>query len=413
MEKYVDLIVKASTSKSLRDLEKYYGAPNIFNDLKIARREVELHSSFLRWLFSPDSNHNLGSKPLELLLQAIAIAKLQDENKDSLLADDMRNAFLVNGFMIDDATAYTEVVTKEHPAKKNQSKRVDLLLELVISIGGRRKILPIIIENKDKSGQHGEQPVVYKDWAMKKYKGPSYWSPIYIFLKPSFHNEKPKCKDYITLTYQNLVDYVIESCLSYGISDYGHFFIKQYLRCISVPDMGKLNEEKTIMAMSKEEKELLKEYYLEHSSLIQAVICAYIDDPETEEDEKESLKSSIAILNTASTRSEKFEFNGIIGKKGATAYNVVKAYVDAHPSISEEDLRKVFPDDIRKSSHEIKSGGVIKNYADPNMDKKRSSDPITIGGGVEIAVSNQFIPETFDNFIKAANKENYIIKRVD
>lgn len=107
----------------------------------------------------------------------------------------------------------------------------------------------------------------------------------------------------------------------------------------------------------------------------------------------------------------KYDFNGLKKlSKGKTVYEVVKKYVEDNPTVTEDELRNAFPDSIRSSDHTSRSGGVIKNYNDENIDISRfSKPPISLSDSTQIGVSNQFTLETMNKFIEKAKDAGYTI----
>ena len=70
----VDEVLSLLNSEAFQSLRSYYDDTTIFNVMGVERSENR-HSSFLRWLFSTNSSHGLGDKPLRLFLRLIATQK--------------------------------------------------------------------------------------------------------------------------------------------------------------------------------------------------------------------------------------------------------------------------------------------------------------------------------------------------
>lgn len=125
-----------------------------------------------------------------------------------------------------------------------------------------------------------------------------------------------------------------------------------------------------------------------------------------------SSKTSPTLPSGSSSRDNtKYDFNGLKKlSKGKTVYEVVKKYVEDNPTVTEDELRNAFPDSIRSSDHTLRSGGVIKNYNDENIDISRfSKPPISLSDSTQIGVSNQFTLETMNKFIEKAKDAGYTI----
>lgn len=59
------------SSLPFQQLKAFYNQTTLFNVIGAERNENR-HSAFLRWLFSPDSSHGLGTEPLKLFLRLVA-----------------------------------------------------------------------------------------------------------------------------------------------------------------------------------------------------------------------------------------------------------------------------------------------------------------------------------------------------
>ena len=82
--------------------------------------------------------------------------------------------------------------------------------------------------------------------------------PILIFLAPDYEKDiKCKCEAFIKVSYQNLVDYVIEPCLMNVSNNQAKSLIENYLRCLSNTTINEIlgKKEGRIMAFVGKEKE--------------------------------------------------------------------------------------------------------------------------------------------------------------
>ena len=271
-------IKKLRSSDEFLKLEECYNHSTIFDALGIQRTETK-HSKFLQWLLNPKSNHQLSDVPLRLFLMLLS-------GKDKI-DDRLKMKFLTDSYKINDVNIETE--RESYRLKnKNNPGRIDIFLSFKID---DKENIAIIIENKiyalettvDISNdieakkyyeaKYGKakvstleqvgQTLLYQFWAETKLKDAK---KIYVYLTPDDDN-LCESKDYNYVTYQEIVDYVIDPILSKDMNNDIRFFINEYLRTICKPSTDEYNEE-TIIATSKEEKKYLKKLGKEYGELI-------------------------------------------------------------------------------------------------------------------------------------------------
>lgn len=79
-------ILKMYASAEYQKLNTYYRQDNIFSIIGKSRDE-NVHSNFLAWLLDSNSNHGLGTKPIELFLRVIDFAKTKMLNRKAYLPE--------------------------------------------------------------------------------------------------------------------------------------------------------------------------------------------------------------------------------------------------------------------------------------------------------------------------------------
>lgn len=121
----------------LQKLEQILGRFNVFDALKVARRELQ-HSNFLAWLIDPHETHGQG----DLFLKAVLVDILR---KVPTGTSNRLSPARLDGTDLHDAEI------------KREYKHIDLLIE-VASLS-----LVIAIENKLDSGEHSNQLNRYRD----------------------------------------------------------------------------------------------------------------------------------------------------------------------------------------------------------------------------------------------------------
>ncbi len=158
---------KFAKSQDLNELEELLNEPNIFNILKIEKRET-LHSNFLAWLLDPNGSHNLGEFFLKEFLKKAFEQSNNSQNIDSL---NFTNALV-----------------------KREDNHID------ISILDDSNKWFIVIENKIYSKENGSQLNNYEEHAQKEY--PNHLKKL-IFLTAT--KTKPTNSKYTIISYDDIV----------------------------------------------------------------------------------------------------------------------------------------------------------------------------------------------------------------
>ena len=234
-------------------------------------------------------------------------------------------------------------------------------------------------------------------------------------MAPDFEKEiKCKSEAFIKVSYQNLIDYVIEPCLMNVSNDQAKVLIENYLRCLSnstiYETLGK--NEGRIMGLISKEKELLEKFYGKNKTLFESVLAMLSKDPNLSEEERKSFGAAYA---TSTNR--KYEFNGAIYGVGPLVLAVVKKWVEEHPGCDFAALQTAFPKKLRGGD------GVVQIFDDvsdkdkgQNGGKKRyfvsSDEIIPLNNGDKVVVSNQWTKEKMPDFIQCAKELGYTITQV-
>ena len=348
-----------SDVQHLRDLYFQKTIPEIFG---VCRSELA-HSSFLAWLFNPTVNE-FGQEPLRLLLQLCA-----EKNSSCDL------------FTLVDIES-VKVETEKYVKSEKSKGRVDVFLECDAVCQGKKEHLMLIIENKVYSCEHSSQTETYRDY-FDKFD----CKKIYIFLTPPYHKQGAECEKYIHLTYQDLLDNILEPLLNKSVlSSRTHLILEEYIKSLTIP-MNQLVDcdgiktlETTILAISMKEKNLLRSFWDKYKGLIFAAINTLADD---DAEVKE-------VKNTLSTRDySKYSVNGVGSYgKGRMVEAVVNLYISNHPQVAVTELKSVFPDSLN-------SQGMIKSFEEGVKDEKRWY----IANGKKCYISNDWGISNIPNFI--------------
>lgn len=268
-------IIKFYNDSDFQRLNSYYNRTTIFNIMNIERRELS-HSAFLKWLFDINGSHNLGEEPLKKLLRMLVntdcnnILKEDIPNKEK---EDFLNILLIGDYKIQDFHIETE---KAVESDKNKG-RIDIFAKFSIFKKDFEKDIIVIIENKVDSKHHDDQTKTYKDWAKKKYEN-SIIIPIY--LTPYPENEKDEIANYFIITYQDILEHVIEPLLNMEMDTDTKIVLEDYIINLGqakkqIDDNGKISNLETILAVSNKNKKTFSELLMRYEDLLNSSMVAY------------------------------------------------------------------------------------------------------------------------------------------
>jgi len=366
-----------------QELKAYYGKTTLFNILKIERNENR-HSAFLAWLLDENGSHGLGEEPLKRFMRLLA--KMDDKYNEP---------FLVGNYQVENAKIDTE-----HPVSIGSKKgRIDVFIEFDYKGENGTNHVHVIIENKVYTNEHDEQTKLYLDWARKEYKGKHNQNIIGVFLAPDCPEKcsgDTKDFSYVKITYQDILQDLIEPLLKMEMSPEARVFITDYVINLGQPlrvkkeDNGnKEVKEDTILALSKENKDRFSQLYEKYAQLLDATLCAYSKNKNNAQsmrslygDERyceiehllpmngellnsfwesnnrmirmildnglvvrypDKSKEISELLNIKGNKNQKFLFDGQTYEvKARLCHAVIKYYVEKHQEATIDDLQKVF-----------------------------------------------------------------------
>ena len=272
-----DQIIDFYNDPLFQKLKAYYGKTTLFNVLKIERNENR-HSAFLAWLLNKNGSHGLGDEPLKRFMRLLA-------KKD----DNYNEPFLVGNYCIENVNVFTEKPVKVNGQTK--TGRIDIFIDfdynITTVIGSdtdKWQHVHVIVENKVYTNEHDDQTKLYIDWARQEYKGKHNQTIIGVFLAP----EKPKeCSgdekdgfEYVKITYQDILQDLIEPLVKIEISSEARVFITDYIINLGQPvqdkddNDAKVNNQDTILAISKENENKFNELYKNNKELLDASLYA-------------------------------------------------------------------------------------------------------------------------------------------
>ncbi|MBQ8165571.1 MAG: PD-(D/E)XK nuclease family protein [Lachnospiraceae bacterium] len=368
-----------------------YHSGNIFGITKTSRWEL-MHSNFINWILNPTSSHALGNYPLYQLIQSLMFIKEKTDNIDSRLDLDVINKFYDDSFIVS-TTVECEI---EH-------------IDILIQIKTKEKILPVLIENKVNSSENGknkDQTIVYFNWGESKFSDrDKYFEPIYIFLYPEYSNVIQKEKSYIRMTYQELVDYIIEpSMLKCGDFNSINNF-KLYLQCLSFQTDNEKGE--LTMAISSEERKILDDFITQNKNLLISVLNELKDDVDPE---------ALSQITDSVRDYSKYEFEGNEYGKVPLVLAVVKKYVADYNPKDFTVLQDAFPDLLQGTKGTIRQWSSVSDEDKglvPNKKKRyfvNEDQLIKLPSKEIVIVCREWGAGNIENFINHVNTQlNYTI----
>lgn len=269
-----NLIIDFYNDPIFQKLKAYFSKTTLFNILKIERNENR-HSAFLAWLLDENGSHGLGEEPLKRFMRLLA-------KKD----DKYNDPFLVGNYHIDNVKVITEKPVKANGHTK--AGRIDVYVDFDYYIlvdnpdDIKSQHVHVIIENKVYTNEHDDQTKLYLDWARQEYKGKHNQTIIGVFLAPA---KLDKCSGdtddfkYVKITYQDILQDIIEPLLVMEMQQETRVFITDYVINLGQPVRDKEEAESstnqdTILAISKENESKFIELYKNNQELLDASLYA-------------------------------------------------------------------------------------------------------------------------------------------
>lgn len=341
-------IAKWYNSSAYHKLSNRLQQTDFFKILGVSRKELQ-HSKFIAWLLNPNETHDLGEFPLRKFLQLLAISRNEDVNLSSEFPENLENRFILGNYDFDKNLTIT--VNNE---QKIPNGRLDIFIENLSIIGNEKK-LSIIIENKINSDENDLQTKRYYEEIKKQ----NDIIPMFVFLYPNSLNTKCECDKFIKITYQDLVDKVIEPCLLRTHSDISKFYISEYLKTLSYSSEDLKGQ--LVMAISKEEKELCEKFFEENRELL-TYVTKVLSLSNYDDDDFEKLSDTIADTvnkNSSSRDLTKYSFNDDGNKygKGRLALKIFRETSKQCNTLDE--LKKIFQEVFKL--HSVKEINIINN----------------------------------------------------
>ncbi|MCH5184295.1 MAG: PD-(D/E)XK nuclease family protein [Oscillospiraceae bacterium] len=404
-----EAIAKMNNSEEYLALRKYYAEESLFKILHVSREE-RVHSNFIAWLLTPTSHHELTYFPLQKFLQMLAVVGQKDPQ--SYFPKEHADDFLLEDYTLtEDCEVRTEVPTGKI-AGVDEEGRIDILIHLRFKESD--KTLPIILENKVGSKENKRknkmQTQTYHDWGTVVYGDRTrYEAPIYIFLAPDYERDiKCSSPEFIKLSYQNMVDYLIEPCLRRTQNGQAEYLIENYLRCLSNSTFNKVDgKEGRIMAFTERELELLEKFHAKNKDLIDAVLTMLANDEETSVEDRKHLQAALKLSNGRDN--SKYLLDGQKCAKGQLVQEMVKKYLRDHPTADIAELKQVFNLKLDANKKPIV---LFDTEATQVMKDCKKAVPLTLADGTVIYINNQVTIGDMQEILRIADELKYPVTKV-
>ena len=420
-------LLRLYASPTYQKLNAYFRRDNFFHILKKGRNE-NAHSNFLAWLLDSHSGHGLGTYPMECFLRMLDFSRDHAVNKDSYIPDDFSTVAFSNRCHVEDAVVIRERAVNIDGRK--DSRLIDLFIECTL----RREETPleaekycVTIENKVYSSEGERQTQDYYEGISAEFANTGK-KLIFVYLTPYQYEEletdnrqkkQPKCKAFIQISYQYLLDYVIQPCMSMDMPNDARVFMQNYIRCLDDTSYYEDEDEKgkrnrrggSVMAVSEEVRELLFMFGDENEKLISAYNDLFMTKEDKEkfnqkrEAEKAKRDNSKYLIGDDPTPYTKSEI----------ALKIFQCYVEEHKDIDFAGLKKAFPIGGKNVFMEIQDAKRDADTQSTDNDKLFHFDaPITLGDESVIVVYKQWgSGPKFSQLIDCANENRLRVRKED
>jgi hypothetical protein len=128
-----------------------------------------------------------------------------------------------------------------------------------------------------------------------------YLTPLSTLDLEELSEQECEDKHFIQINYQELVDSLFEPIMEQPIGPETRFLIGQYIQSLSQPSIDEEEndfERGMIMAIGKEERELLQKFWMGNQKIIQAALYAISSDPNQEPDVRDNVRDALSSIAT-------------------------------------------------------------------------------------------------------------------
>ena len=279
-------------------IREYYNNKSFLEILSKSRNE-STHSAFLAWLLQGDRFNQKGNAPFMRFLDILI--NNSNEVDSEIKNEALKAAILSRTVEYTDVKAITEQTVKDISTIPSRD-RLDIYLTVSLTkpVSGKN-YLRIIIENKvfseeikfdekvndKKLGMDSLDKATFadKDAYLKLHQTQRYYSAVmehpidkgysdnaftlFVYLTPS--GSRPIDKHFIPVSYQDLMDYVLEPLSGDNNLDANtKTYLQEYINSLSVPSISDTDNELTVLAVSKSERDKLEDFWKKYEDIITA-----------------------------------------------------------------------------------------------------------------------------------------------
>ena len=265
------------------ELLNYIGQKNLFGIIAKERNE-SVHSRFVAELLAGDFLNAYSRESTLMHFLDLLLYRAGKENKAEEVNEHLRKAVLTRSVLFEKTESLCELYVRDYQKrtpsipKKNAEKddRIDIYLKfkLLSSVAGRNE-LEIFIENKVNSSEFDSQTLRYYEACNNGgFKRPFQ---LFVYLTPQPVRDmdhysgldkkyRPASPHYIHISYQDILDYIIEPLLSdESVDSNKKAMLKEYVSCLELPAMPDSesevsNKALSIMAISSKERRLVNSF---------------------------------------------------------------------------------------------------------------------------------------------------------
>lgn len=327
MSEVSNMITNLYKNKSYLEWNQLYNKETLLSITRTDKDE-ETHSLFIRYILDPRESHGLGTLPLEMFLRLLVV-----RNVNNNIIQKYMNKLLKKKQNL-------EVIVSV-PEKTDRKARYDIFMEL--NVDGYTTT--IIIENKVLSSEGEYQTKKYAEYSK------DYTNPILVWLCNYSECESDK---FIKITYQDLLDFVIQPILYTSfVPTNTKNLLKDYIRVLShIETKGR----SVCLAMSDEEKNMLRNLYVENKDLFGKMLEALTDEELTSE-EKQTYKEALQISNNHRV---KWSYKGQRLTSKDLVLTIVREQLQMGNSIENLSKYKMHSDPLVVAEEKTKEDGYTK-----------------------------------------------------
>ena len=370
-----DLLRKFYFGNDKAAIEQYYKTASFLELFGIERWETS-HTRFLTWLFN-----NSESVVRKFLYLVLKWSEIQDRplayiNSNNTI--DLLNSLYKDSVVFESIKAKTGGQSVSDDYGKGNT---DIVIDCSITIDDEKpnKNMHIVIENKIYSPE-----TTKSENGVTKYQTEGYYEyynnfkdviNVFVFLKPVTTYELSQASNdtlknwchsdhFVIINYQELVDFVLTPYVnSDNIDPRVKYIVKEYIKSLGKTTENSKYSNKQIMAMAKDEKDLLVSFYLNNRDLIYAALSAVVDSdsPAISEDERKNAEDWKKQEESDRRSGKRTKFRVTIGSdrfENLYANQVVSKFAE-YLLLQDQKIAKLKTKEDKKN----KINNIIKEYS--------------------------------------------------